>query len=248
MSSSTNPLWEYFHRGEKQNSAQYETWCKGCVKYYLDKEQRELEERIRNEDEAKKYQEQQKAFKEACIAAGSVRGEETAFITHLLGSHRNKTQQECLHASDEAKVEAKRQREQGTSSTVHAQGKTTALKCQISALVDTPGSLSEPSSSPASKKLRQTHLKTYNALQMPFSDSEVEALQAQALRAQVSSKSPETLFEDQEMLKFIGMLRKEAIHIMPTAKVLGGRLLTAAAATVEKKLEEILRGQVLGMS
>ncbi|THU92867.1 hypothetical protein K435DRAFT_800150 [Dendrothele bispora CBS 962.96] len=139
---------------------------------------RELEERIRNEDEAKKYQERQKAFKE-----------------------------------DEAKVEAKRQREQGTSSTAHAQGKTTALKRQISALVDTPGSLSEPSSSPASKKFRQTHLKTYNALQMPFSDSEVEALQTQALRAQVSSKSPETLFEDQEMLKFIG--RRQFISCLP---------------------------------
>ncbi|THU76482.1 hypothetical protein K435DRAFT_879163 [Dendrothele bispora CBS 962.96] len=67
---------------------------------------------------------------------------------------------------------------------------------------------------------------------MPFSDAETRAIQAQALWAQVSSKALETLFEDPEMLKLLGMLRKEAVNIMPTAKVLGSRLLNDAVGQV----------------
>ncbi|THU75517.1 hypothetical protein K435DRAFT_880669 [Dendrothele bispora CBS 962.96] len=109
--------------------------------------------------------------------------------------------------------------------------KTTALKRHISATIS--NNTESATSSPA-KKLKQASLKVYNALDMPFGDSEAKAIQAQALRAQVSSKGPETLFEDPE--------------IMPTAKVLGGRLLDDGVARIERKLDVVLKGQDLGMS
>ncbi|KAJ6467375.1 ribonuclease H-like domain-containing protein [Mycena sanguinolenta] len=65
---------------------------------------------------------------------------------------------------------------------------------------------------------------------MPFSKDEAEALQKQALRAVVSSGAPLQIFEDPEMKILFGMLRTTAPGIIPTAKVLGGRLLNDAAA------------------
>ncbi|THU96573.1 hypothetical protein K435DRAFT_858444 [Dendrothele bispora CBS 962.96] len=235
MSSSTNPLWEYFHKGEQQNSTQHKTWCKACVKYYQDSGREELEERIENEDEATKYHEREKAFRQR-----SVRGEKLAFITHILGSHREKNAQGCPYACNEAKMEAQRQRDGQGNAPTH--NKTTTLKRHISTTIS-----DTPVSTPASKKLKQAQLKTYNALEMPFSDAEIKAIQAQALRAQVLSKAPEIFFEDPEVLKLLGMLRKGAVSIMPTAKVLGGHLLDDAAAQVERKLEVVLKGQDLGM-
>ena len=32
---SPNPLWSFFHHGEKQNTSNYEAYCKGCVHHYV---------------------------------------------------------------------------------------------------------------------------------------------------------------------------------------------------------------------
>jgi hypothetical protein len=31
MAPNAQPLWAFFHRGEKQNGTHYHTYCKGCV-------------------------------------------------------------------------------------------------------------------------------------------------------------------------------------------------------------------------
>ena len=81
---------------------------------------------------------------------------------------------------------------------------------------------------------------------MPFSSSEADAIESQALRAIVSTNSPFSLFEDPEMFTLFRMLRSRAPDLIPSAKVIGGRLLNEAAATVEDKLSKILKGQVFG--
>jgi hypothetical protein len=109
-------------------------------------------------------------------------------------------------------------------------------------------STADPDSNDAtvSKKLKQTMLKTYTGLDMPFSSSEVEAIEAQALRTIVSTNSAFRLFEDPEMLTLLGMMRSRAPEIIPSRKVIAGRLLDEAASTVEQKLFNILKGQALG--
>jgi len=32
---SLNPLWPFFHCGDKQNNSHYKTYCKGCVQHYV---------------------------------------------------------------------------------------------------------------------------------------------------------------------------------------------------------------------
>ncbi|KAJ7077492.1 ribonuclease H-like domain-containing protein [Mycena epipterygia] len=109
-------------------------------------------------------------------------------------------------------------------------------------------STAESKDATAPKKHKQTMLKTYTGQDMPFSSSEAEAIESQALRAIVSTNSPFGLFEDPEMLTLFGMLRSRAPDIIPSGKVIGGRLLNEAAATVEDKLSKILKGQVFGLS
>jgi hypothetical protein len=46
---SFNPLWPFFHHGEKQNKSHHKSYCKGCVHHYvmeakLQEESNELEE------------------------------------------------------------------------------------------------------------------------------------------------------------------------------------------------------------
>lgn len=83
---------------------------------------------------------------------------------------------------------------------------------------------------------------------MPFSPSEADALQAQALRAVVSSGIAFRAFEDPEMKILFGMMRSTAPQIMPTGKVLSKRLLDAAAATIELQTQKILKKKNIGLS
>ncbi|KAF5343191.1 hypothetical protein D9758_016921 [Tetrapyrgos nigripes] len=154
----------------------------------------------------------------SCTVAGALRGEKTVFITHILGKRRSKTCQPCPYASEEAREEAQRQRDSENNS-ASSKPKTTATKRKISELDKNDMEPSQDTSSSEHKKLKQPKLRVFNALDMPFSktEAELEVVKAQALRAVVSSKSKEGLFEDPEMLKLIKLLRKDAMDIMPTA-------------------------------
>ncbi|KAJ7882909.1 ribonuclease H-like domain-containing protein [Mycena leptocephala] len=234
---TSNPLGKnYFHRGsEMQNKSHWKTHCKGCVERHLN---RLTEERRLNgtlpADAATRLVNDRHDFAQA---AGVVRGEKSVWITHILGS-TNARSPACPWASPAAKVEATTQRNVEKA----AKDKAPSGKHSRSA------STADPDSNDAtvSKKLKQTMLKTYTGLDMPFSSSEVEAIEAQALRTIVSTNSAFRLFEDPEMLTLLGMMRSRAPEIIPSRKVIAGRLLDEVASTVEQKLFNILKGQALG--
>ncbi|THU79220.1 hypothetical protein K435DRAFT_884527 [Dendrothele bispora CBS 962.96] len=252
-----NPLWNFFIKGGLQNSSQHEARCSACVQHYLDVGKQALEDGIRNEDDTIKLRKRQEAYNEALQAVGTIRGEKNCMIIHILGPKRGNTSLPCPYASQEAKNEAEKQRaeeekkkerkdgEEGKSNA----GRSSTLKRAITNDSEPQNSGTQSHSVvPPSKRFKQSKLKTFNALDMPFSKEEAAAVKAQALRAIVSSKAKEGLFEDPEMLKLVKMLRKDAVEVMPTARVIGGRLLNEAASKVEGKLEERLKGQHLGIS
>ncbi|KAJ7502351.1 ribonuclease H-like domain-containing protein [Mycena galericulata] len=168
---------------------------------------------------------------EACAAVGSTRGEKTVWITHLLGGQGKVA---CPHASPEARAVATAQREDGKEKT--SSKKRAAVSTDL-----------EP---PAKKQQIQSTLTnlTFRRNDMPFGAAETAALQKQALRAIVSFGAPLRTFEDPEMKILFGMLRTTAPDIIPTGKVLGGRLLNEAAAEVEQKIEKRLHNQNVGLS
>jgi hypothetical protein len=160
------------------------------------------------------------------------------WITHILGSLDKKTKP-CPHASLEAIAEAKTQRSAGQQ--VKDAKDRTASKHARSP------SVTESTDATAPKKSKQSMLRTYTGHDMPFSPSEADAIQSQALRAIVSANAPFSIPEDPEMLTLFGMLRSQAPSIIPTGKVIGGRLLNESYTTVEGKLSKILEGQMLGL-
>jgi hypothetical protein len=172
--------------------------------------------------------------------AGSTRGERSAFIAHIIGG---RSIQPCLYASDAAKAEAVDQR---------------AALAQNSAQIDATATLGSKKrshssaaielSSQPSKKLKQGLLKTFRGVDMPFSQEETAAIQAQVLRATVSANLPFQAMRNPEMLKLFGMLRTVAPSIIPSRQVIGGRLLDEASSKVDLMLVKVLSGRNLGLS
>lgn len=101
-----------------------------------------------------------------------MRGKKTALLAHLLGHGKGP----CIHASAEA-IAAATELKLSTSLTVAVGAKRGHALSAASSVPDL--SMSEP----LSKKLQQTSLvnHTYRGIDMPFSHSEIAAVQAQAL-------------------------------------------------------------------
>ncbi|KAJ7751786.1 ribonuclease H-like domain-containing protein [Mycena maculata] len=229
---------KYFHKGsEMANGSHWKTYCKGCVGPHL----KDIKEARVNAgipvDAATRLIQENEDMALACAAVGFLRGEKSVWITHVLGSKNGRTLP-CLFASPGATAEAKRQRSEAEV----AKGKAPSVKHARSA------STTESNDARAPKKLKQSMLKTYMGHDMPFSSSEADAIESQALRAIVSTNSAFGLFEDPEMLTLFGMMRSRAPEIIPSGKVIGGRLLNEAASTVEEKLSKVLTGQMIGLS
>jgi hypothetical protein len=95
------------------------------------------------------------------------------------------------------------------------------------------------------KKQKQSNLlgHAFRGVDMPFNQAETTAVQAQALQATISANLPFRVFEDPEVIKLFWMMRTAAPSVLPSAKVIGGRLLNEAAKTSEKKMDKILKGK-----
>ncbi|KAJ6596587.1 hypothetical protein B0H10DRAFT_2441868 [Mycena sp. CBHHK59/15] len=102
---------------------------------------------------------------------------------------------------------------------------------------------------PSKKQQTQSTLSslTFRRNDMPYGTEEKDALQKQALRTIISSGSPFGLFEDQEMQILFGMIRTTAPGILPTGKVVGGRLLNGAAEDIELRLNKRLKNRNVGL-
>ncbi|KAJ6563447.1 ribonuclease H-like domain-containing protein, partial [Mycena sp. CBHHK59/15] len=66
-------------------------------------------------------------------------------------------------------------------------------------------------------------------------------------RAVISTGSPFGLFEDPEMKILLAMLRTTAPDVIPTGKVIGGRLLDAAAEKIDIRIAKQLKNRNLGL-
>ena len=212
-------LWTFFHHGEKQNSSHFRAHCKGCVSYHL--LQAAL---LADPDDAEDLNPTAKLIAEkfifdqgkfhhlalssylniiviACQSAGSVRVEKSAMIAHTLGS-----KELCVNASAEATMAAKELKQlsttaTSTSSSITSHPSTSSTKHGQSASTESLLQL-QP------KKSKQTSIvsHTFKGINMPFSSSEIAAVQAQALCAVISANLSFMVFENPEVEKLFWML------------------------------------------
>ncbi|KAJ7578358.1 hypothetical protein C8J56DRAFT_1060472 [Mycena floridula] len=177
--SLPNPLWAHFDKGEKKNQSQFNTYCTACVKNYQDWHPVDLSDAI-------------DAASELWIKAAAYK---QAFIAHIIGG---KGISPCKYASDAAKEEATCQRGE-TKATTAAQlvgpskkhGRTNSDEAQAEADQNAPN-----------KKEKVTILTLVKAVtgeRMPFTKQAKAAIQAQSLRAVISTNSSFALFEDPDV-------------------------------------------------
>ncbi|KZP22392.1 hypothetical protein FIBSPDRAFT_690520, partial [Athelia psychrophila] len=169
---------------------------------------------------------------------GHVRGEKSALIAHILGGKAA-----CVHASSQATAAATTLKNALASSS----GSSTPTSASSSKRTGSVASL--PDSQPG-KKSKQTSLlpHAFKGNDMPFSPPEAAAFQAQALRAVISANLPFRVFEDLEMIKLFEMMRSKAPDVLPSRKVIGGRLLDEAGAVVESKIDKLIRAEIVGLT
>ncbi|KZP23372.1 hypothetical protein FIBSPDRAFT_737740 [Athelia psychrophila] len=236
--ANVNPLWKLFHStGIKQNTSHFITHCWACVHYH----EKILEEEAAvvnglTLDAGTELLAKQARFEAACKLAGSVRGEKSVFIAHILGNKQTK-KDPCPNSGQAAIDIAKAQRAAPKVAVEVSGGKHSRSSSTNAESL---------SSAPSTKKSKQPSIAThmYPGTEMPFSTAQTEAIQDQALRAVISANLPFHVFENPEVLKLVSMLRSAAPGIMPTAKLVGGRLLTKAAGIVHEKTVRIFRGRV----
>ncbi|KAF8142876.1 hypothetical protein K438DRAFT_2111369 [Mycena galopus ATCC 62051] len=236
----------YFHNlHELQNASHYFNYCKGCVLH-----QKKLLQDAGTYDETE-WQAEGQSFIDACHAAGSVRGDKGPWITHILGG---KGTTACTHVTDAARQEAR----------VHKNiedAKKTGKQSGLPVVAGGATLLAEASTSqkhgrsmsssaldvPGPKRLKQGFFQVFTGKDQPFSPAETEEIQAQVLRATISAGMPFRVWENPEVLRLIGMFRSAGPAIIPSRKVVGGRLLNEAAGKVEVEVNLALQGREIGL-
>ncbi|KAJ7122587.1 ribonuclease H-like domain-containing protein [Mycena crocata] len=186
----------------------------------------------------------------ACAAAGSVRGDRTPWITHILGG---RSVNPCSYASAAAKAYATSQKDasfakkQTSTMAAAAPSSSTATAGTSASARKHARSVSVDDEAPAPKRLQQGVFQVFSGRDQPFTTAEAEAIQAQTLRATVSAGLAFRTFENREVLKLIGLFRTAGPEIMPSRKVIGGRLLDEAVEKVDVRVRHALQGRQIGL-
>ncbi len=148
-------------------------------------------------------------------------------INHLVGKHP------CPYASSSARATAKRVRGDEDAGT---EGDDESEK---------PRKKRKQAQSP--EKV-QTRLKAFKGVDMPFSKDQAMAIHNQFLRATISANLAYRWVEDPEVCKLFEMFRSLAKDVIPSRRVLGGRLLDDANNEVVEDLGSKMKGQYVTLS
>ncbi|KAK0432830.1 ribonuclease H-like domain-containing protein [Armillaria borealis] len=220
------PLWKFFHRRSKQNSAQYKAYCIACIKHHRPSNipvDVDVEPLI--DDAFQALWNAENWFKTACETAGSKQGEKGAMSHHIL--------QECLYALKEAKAAAKKARGEHAAATDgddEGNGSDSNM----------PRGKKRKLTSAVKRNFMQSELKVFKGINIPFMKEQTEVVKVQFLHATISANLPYRWTSDPEVIKLFLLFRSTADHVIPEQRAIASRLLNTASETVETKLKEKL--------
>ncbi|KAJ7788224.1 hypothetical protein B0H14DRAFT_264813 [Mycena olivaceomarginata] len=228
MPPKKGPLWQFFHQGGTQNTSHYKAYCLGCIEAHHQTDGNDSDAIDVDADATSSLRDpsEQQWFKDAVAAITHVRGVKSAMLAHLIS---------CPHATKAAKKMAK------------------DLKTGKSAGDESDDGQNSDNNGPPQKRKRftqvessmkkQGQLKAFKGVDMPFSDAQRDLVQTQFLRATVSANLPFRWTLNPEVIKLFLMFRSTATDVMPTDKVISGRLLDEEEAKVRKKMVKALKGK-----
>ncbi|KAF8888469.1 ribonuclease H-like domain-containing protein [Gymnopilus junonius] len=91
--------------------------------------------------------------------------------------------------------------------------------------------------------LKQTQLKVFRGINVPFTEEQQKIVSKQFLRATISVNLPFRWVDDPEIIKLFLLFRATVDEAMPNCQQLSGRLLDNADAAVMQRLKQVLRGE-----
>jgi hypothetical protein len=170
----------------------------------------------------------------ACKAdVGGMLGVKEPMLAHILGKGGNSP---CLNATSKArkmaravkKGKGKRERENSGSESENDIDKKQPKRKQITN-VET--------------SLKQSQLKVFQGIQVPFTTEQEEIVHEQFLRATISANLPFQWVEDPEIITLFLLFQDTAGDVMPSRKQISGKLLDNADAKVSKQLKVAWHGK-----
>jgi hypothetical protein len=233
-------LWKHFHKGEKQNTSHFKAYyCLGCINH---NRPAFITSKI---TDGTKY-EKETWFKEGtgipnkqtgilivnwvvCAAVGHIHGEKSVMVAHLIGT------KPCDYASNEAKALAWQLQLGDTD-------KVTAVEGNSEKDENGPGPAKKEINRVA-QSMRQTELKVFRGIAIPFNAEQIIAVRRQFLQATISANLPFQWADDVEVIKLFMMFRSTADSVIPSQKTLAGRLLNEENEKVEEALVKKLKGR-----
>lgn len=186
----------------------------------------------------------------ACRDAGSVNSGKSAMIAHILGARAPRKTSACEYAPALARKIAQAMRDSesalqkraadrsGSDSDAPAQPRKKKARASSSA----------SSSTATVAQLKQQPLVRYKAVDVPFSDQDRVAIQAQALLATVSANLSFRWLENEQVRKLLRMLRARVDDVLPSRFLLSGRLLDNEHEVGEEALKKLLRGKSVSLA
>ena len=249
MPPPKGPIWNHFLPGAKQNGSHLRAHCHGCIE-----KKRPIGAAIELDDDGspKLSGESWVIEGESCkpfafgfanlhysaMAArvGGVLGVKDSMVAHILGKGGNSR---CPNASVAARKTAravkgskdpgKRLREEVSESEDDDGGKKKKPKRKMLTKVET--------------SLKQSQLKVFRGIEIPFTDEQQGIVQEQFLRATISANLPFRWVEDPEVIKLFYFFRATAGDVVPSRLQMSGQLLDDANQRVTKRLKAALRGE-----
>ncbi|KAJ7641651.1 ribonuclease H-like domain-containing protein [Roridomyces roridus] len=235
-------LSELFRRGDKANSQQYHTYCKACIAEWI-----RVHVDTSGMGAAEALATELQGTEQAVATMGDgILGHAPPWIAHLLGGQGITR---CPYASKKARDIARskdtRKKRPPPSPTKLT---TTESESTSAASLKRPAD-SQPSAAQPSKKQKSldTFLKPTKGVDAVFSDSHRTAIQAQCERVVVSCNLSEDFFTKPEVKALLKMFRSRAEDVLPSRKVIGGRLLTDAANLVDENVIKLFQDKYIGI-
>ena len=96
--------------------------------------------------------------------------------------------------------------------------------------------------------MKQSHLKVFRGIQVPFTSEQESIVREQFLRATISANLPFRWVEDPEVMILFLLFRSTAGEVMPSRKEISGQLLNDADTALMKRLKIALHGEYAVMA
>lgn len=153
-------------------------------------------------------------------------------IAHILGKNgHNPCPNASVNAQKTAKTEKKgKKREKDGSSSDNENGREKKkAKRKLLTNVET--------------NLKQSRLKVFRGIQVPFTEEQEKIVREQFLRATISANLPFRWVEDPEVILLFMLFRSTAGAVLPSRQQISGQLLDDMNAAVAKRVKNALQGE-----